>query len=251
MKILGNIFRPLWKSLFFLAFLIPFLLLFPLFYWGLRTKRFGFVFRLKRLWARVISYGSLLFPVIRYQGGKKFGLPRPCVVVGNHTSYLDIVFSVFYIDHTAVYMGKYELLKLPLFRNFFLYLDIPVNRRSLTDAHRAFSIAGRKLDAGLSQVIYPEGTISTEGKLRPFKNGAFRLAISRQVPVVPIVNFNNWKYLQNGGFFSSFGRPGRPQILVGQPITTTGMDESHVSELREKVFTFINDELKKHHGKRD
>ncbi len=199
----------------------------------------------------MISHGSLLFPRIRYQGGKKFRLPKPCVIAGNHTSYLDIVFSVFYIDHTAVYMGKYELLKLPLFRNFFLYLNIPVNRRSVTDAHRAFSVAGRKLDGGLSQVIYPEGTISIEGQLKSFKNGAFRLAISRQVPVVPIVNFNNWRYLQNGGFLTSLGRPGRPEILVGQPISTTGMTEAHVSELREKVFTFINDELKKHHGQRD
>lgn len=193
-------------------------------------------------------YGSGLFPKIHYQQGKKYRIPQPSVVVANHTSYLDIVLSVFYIDDTAVYMGKYELLKLPLFRQFFLHLDIPVNRKSVTDAHRAFSLAGRKLDEGLSQVIYPEGTISSSGQLRTFKNGAFRLAISRQVPIIPIVNFNNWKYLQNGGFLKSFGGPGRPQILVGQPIETKGMTEEQVSELREKVHTFIRNELEKFHG---
>jgi 1-acyl-sn-glycerol-3-phosphate acyltransferase len=224
--------------------------MFPLFYWGLKTKRFDFVFRLKRIWARCISYGSGLFPVVRYEKAP-YHLPRPCVVVENHTSYLDIVFSVFYIDHTALFMGKAELLKIPLFRHFFLNLDIPVNRKSVTDAHRAFTLAGQKLDEGLSQVIYPEGTISSCGKLKNFKNGAFRLAISRQVPIVPIVNFNNWKYLQNGGFFKSFGGPGRPQILVGEPISTAGLTEANVSELREKVFTFINNELQKYHGKQD
>jgi len=224
--------------------------MFPLFYWGLKTKRFDFVFRLKKVWARFIAHGSGLFPQIRYEI-KPYHLPRPCVIVGNHTSYLDIIFSVFYIDHTAVYMGKAELLKIPLFRHFFLHLDIPVNRKSVTDAHRAFTQAGLKLDAGLSQVIYPEGTISSFGKLKSFKNGAFRLAISRQVPIVPIVNFNNWKYLQNGGFFKSFGGVGCPQILVGEPISTAGMTEANVSELREKVFTFINNELQKFHVKQN
>jgi 1-acyl-sn-glycerol-3-phosphate acyltransferase len=250
LNLLRAIFRPLWKIWFILCFAIPFLLLFPLFYWGLKTGRFHFVFKLKKLWARIIAHGSGLFPKISYQKSP-YRLPRPCVVVGNHTSYLDIVFSVFYIDHTAIYMGKYELLKIPLFRHFFLHLDIPVNRRSLTDAHRAFTLAGKKLDEGYSQVIYPEGTISPQGKLKNFKNGAFRLAISRQVPVVPIVNFNNWKYLQNGGFLKSYGSMGRPQILVGEPISTVGMTEADVSALREKVFTFINNELQKHHVKQN
>jgi 1-acyl-sn-glycerol-3-phosphate acyltransferase len=170
------------------------------------------------------------------------------VIVSNHTSYLDIVFTPFYVNDTAVYMGKHELLKLPLFKYFFMYLDIPVNRRSVTDAHRAFTESGRKIEQGLSMVIYPEGTISSSGKLKPFKNGAFRLAISRQVPVVPVANLNNWCYLQNGGFLKSNGRPGKPRIVVGDPISTVGLGESDVANLREKVSTFIRQELDSYNG---
>ena len=65
-------------------------------------------------------------------------------------------------------MGKYELLKIPLFKYFFVYLDIAVNRKSITNAHKAFSDAGKKIDEGLSVVIYPEGTISESGKLKTF-----------------------------------------------------------------------------------
>jgi 1-acyl-sn-glycerol-3-phosphate acyltransferase len=229
---------------------IPFLLLFPFFYIGLVNKKFDFVFWLKRVWARIISVGSFLFPLVYYKT-RKYRLPRPCVVVSNHTSYLDIIFSPFYIDHTGVFMGKYELLKIPLFRYFFKYLDIPVNRKSVTDAHRAFREAGRKLDQGYSQIIYPEGTISPDGHLRPFKNGAFRLAIEKQVPVIPVVNLNNWKYLQNGGFFKSNGSPGLPEIIVGDPIETRGMTEQNLTALKEKVFTFIQEELDKFNGKND
>ncbi|MGZ4095552.1 MAG: lysophospholipid acyltransferase family protein [Bacteroidia bacterium] len=169
--------------------------------------------------------------------------------MANHTSYLDIVLSTLYIDHTAVYMAKAELLKIPLFKYFFVYLDIPVNRKSVTDAHKAFIEAGKKLDEGLSVVIYPEGSISSEGKLKPFKNGAFKLAIDKQVPIIPAVNLNNWFFLQNGGFFKSNGRPGIPHIVVGDPIETKGMTSENINELKEKVFIFTKQELDKFHGK--
>jgi 1-acyl-sn-glycerol-3-phosphate acyltransferase len=225
--------------------------MYPIFIFALKRGKSDLVFRMKRVWARVISAGSLIFPQIRYSGGNPYKLPKPCVVVCNHTSYLDIIFSPFYIDQTAVFMGKYELLKLPLFGNFFRYLDIPVNRKSVTDAHRAFTSAGRKLEEGISLVIYPEGTISPEGKLKPFKNGAFKLAIEKQVPIVPVVNLNNWKFLQNGGFFKSRGGPGFPQIVVGEVIMTSGLKEKDLEELKIKVLNFIKNELDQYNGERN
>jgi 1-acyl-sn-glycerol-3-phosphate acyltransferase len=79
-------------------------------------------------------------------------MPQPCVFVGNHTSYLDIVLSTFYIDHLALYMGKAELLKAPLFKTFFKGMDITVNRKSIKDSHRAFMKAGEEIDKGRSMV---------------------------------------------------------------------------------------------------
>lgn len=248
MKWLKYILFPLWKIWLILWFSIPFLLLFPLFYFSLATKRFDLAFKLKRFWARIICFGSFLYPKINYES-KKYALPKPCIIVPNHTSYLDIVFSPFYIDHTAVFMGKYELLKIPLFKYFFVYLDIPVNRKSITDAHKAFSDAGKKLDEGLSVIIYPEGTIGEKGNLRSFKNGAFKLAIEKQVPIVPVLNLNNWWFLQNGGFFKSNGRPGIPKIMVGNPIYTQGMTEADADKLKNKVHTFMTKELNTFYGK--
>lgn len=250
MQLLKYIFSPIWKLWFAICFVIPFLFLFPVFYFALVSKRFELVFKLKRVWARFICYGSLLFPKIIYTT-KKYKLPKPCIVVSNHTSYLDIVMSPFYIDHAAVYMGKYELLKIPLFKYFFVYFDIPVNRKSVTNAHKAFTAAGDKIDQGFSQVIYPEGTISSAGKLMPFKNGAFKLAIEKQIPIVPVANLNNWWFLQNGGFFKSNGRPGKPVIVVGEPIPTTGLTDQNLTELKQKVHTFINQELKRFYGQQN
>ena len=242
---------PMWKIWFALSFAIPFLILFPLFYFALITKRFDMVFKLKRFWARIISIFSMLYPKIIYTSKRKQKFPKPCVIVPNHTSYLDILFSPFYIDHTAVYMGKSELLQIPLFKYFFMYLDIPVKRKSATDAHRAFKNAGDMIDAGISVVIYPEGTIGDRGHLKSFKNGAFKLAIDKQVPIVPVVNLNNWWFLENGGFFKSNGRPGIPKIVVGNPIETKGLTEKDMEELKNKVHTFIKQELDKFNGKKN
>lgn len=187
-----------------------------------------------------------LIPIIKFK--KKFKWPKKCVVAGNHTSYLDICMSVFYMKHTALYMGKAELLKVPLFSIFFRRMDIPVDRRSKMGSHRAFKIAGEKIDEGYSMVIYPEGTISNEGVLRPFKNGAFKLAIEKQIPIIPVANLNNWRLLQNGGFFKSYGRPGLARIIVGEPISTKGMTEENLVDLRNQVHSFIQNELDKYNG---
>lgn len=250
MIFLRRILYSLWKIWLALWFVIPFLVLFPVFYWALRSGRHDFVFRLKRFWSRIICFGSFLYPSVKYKS-RKYKLPRPCIIVSNHTSYLDIVFTPFYVDHVAVWIGKYELLRIPLFKYFFVYLDIPVNRRKKTDAHKAYTESAKKIDNNISVVIYPEGTISESGQLKPFKNGAFKLAIEKQVPIIPVVNLNNWMFLQNGGFFKSYGNPGVPRILVGDAIPTQGLTEENVSELREKVYNFIHRELENYHGRQN
>jgi 1-acyl-sn-glycerol-3-phosphate acyltransferase len=195
-KIIKFIFAPIWKTWFFIGFVISFLILYPFFFITIKTQHLDTAFKIKRIWTYCISIFSGIFPVLIYKTKSK-KMPQPCIFVGNHTSYLDIVLSTFYIDHLAIYMGKAELLKAPLFRTFFKGMDIPVNRKSRVDPHKALMRAGIEIDKGRSMVIYPEGTISSFGKLKPFKNGAFKLAIDKQVPIVPIVNLNNWKLLQN------------------------------------------------------
>lgn len=247
MKIIKSIFAPIWKSWFFLEFVITFLILYPFFFITIKTQNLNTTFKIKRIWSCCIAYLSGIIPKIVYKSKSK-KMPQPCIFVGNHTSYLDIVLSTFYIDHLAIYMGKAELLKAPLFKTFFKGMDIPVNRTNRGEAHKALMKAGAEIDKGRSMVIFPEGTISSFGKLKPFKNGAFKLAIEKQVPIVPIVNLNNWKLLQNGGYFKSFGCFGVAKTVVLEPIETKGMTEENLVDLRERVFKLINDTLNEYNG---
>ena len=78
-------------------------------------------------------------------------------------------------------------------------MDIPVNRKSRTDAVRSIKRMEIEIDKGRSLVIFPEGTIpvNTHHTL-PFKNGAFKLAIDKQIPIVPVVNINTTSFYKTG-----------------------------------------------------
>lgn len=146
-------------------------------------------------------------------------------------------------------MGKQELDKAPLFRIFFKEMNILVDRSSSMSSHRAFMRAGADIDKGASVFLFPEGTISSHGKLRGFKNGAFKLAIEKQVPIVPVTYLNNWKLLQNGGFFKAYGRPGISKAVVHEPIPTIGMSEKDLVSLRTKVYDIMQQELDAYNNK--
>jgi 1-acyl-sn-glycerol-3-phosphate acyltransferase len=237
--------RTLWKLLFLLNFILGLLVLYPLFYLFLsRKKWFPLAFKLKKFWAAwILLIPGLFVRIERKTDPAK--LPQPCIYCSNHVSYLDIVVSYILIPNYFVFMGKQELNKAPLFRIFFREMNILVDRSSTMSSHRAFVRAAMEIKQGHSVFLYPEGTISSAGKLRGFKNGAFKLAIEQQVPIVPITFLNNWKLLQNGGFFKSHGRPGISRIIIHEPISTTGMTEDDLVSLRSKIHAIISGDLAK------
>lgn len=243
---LGIIPRALWKVLFLLNFVLGLIVLYPLFALFLSKKEwFPRAFQLKRFWAQWICFTPGL--VVRSEWKtKKEELPHPCVYIANHVSYLDIIASYIVIPKYFVFMGKQELDKAPLFRIFFKEMNILVDRKSNVGSHRAFLRAGKDLEEGNSVFLFPEGTISSKGQLRGFKNGAFKLAIEKQVPIVPVVFLNNWKLLQNGGFFKASGRPGISRVIIQKPISTVGLTENDLLSLRGKVHQIIQDELNKY-----
>lgn len=191
-----------------------------------------------RFWSKWLCYSSGILPSVKYETNLN-EIPTPCIFVSNHSSYLDIVLSYVSISQYFIFVAKQELDKAPLFRIFFKKMNLLVNRKSNVDSHRAYKQTGEKIDKGESVFIFPEATISSKGVLIPFKNGAFKLAIDKQIPIVPIVFLDNWKRLQNGGFFISNGTPGRARAIVKKPVKTKGMTNADLLPLREKVKEVI------------
>jgi 1-acyl-sn-glycerol-3-phosphate acyltransferase len=140
-------------------------------------------------------------------------------------------------------MGKAELLKVPLFRRFFERMNIPVNRKSKFDSHRAYLRAANDIDKGISITLFPEGTIHHNGPVMGrFKNGPFRLAVLKQVPIVPITFLDNWRLLPDN-YKSSAGHPGIARVIIHDPIPTKGKTEDDIDDLKRLVYNAINKPL--------
>jgi 1-acyl-sn-glycerol-3-phosphate acyltransferase len=232
MKILRLLGRKLWRALFFLNGSLTFIILFPLFYiLLLRESWFPLVFRLKKIWAHLIIFNvGIRYRIIREN---KNPWPQPCIICPNHTSFLDIVMTYIVIPEYYHFMGKAELKKVPLFNKFFDRMNILVDRKSIVGAHKAFKRAASDLDKSISIAIFPEATIPDSApRLGRLKNGAFKLAIEKQVPIVPVVYLDNWKILPDGPLKKTGGTPGISRVVIPDPIPTTGMVEEDADRLK-------------------
>jgi 1-acyl-sn-glycerol-3-phosphate acyltransferase len=79
--------------------------------------------------------------------------------------------------------------------------------------------AGKLLGKGWSVVIFPEGTRSSDGFLRPFRLSAAQLAIQCQVPVVPVGILGTYAAMPRGSYWPVPGRP-RVSVRYGAPIVS-------------------------------
>jgi 1-acyl-sn-glycerol-3-phosphate acyltransferase len=167
------------------------------------------------------------------------------IFCANHTSNLDIMILCILAHGRFHFMGKDELRSNPILKIFFNTIDIAVNRESKMSAFRAFKRAGDNLAQGMSLLIFPEGGIQHiiyPPKLMEFKNGPFRLAIEKKVPILPISIINAWDLIWDDG--SKFGsRPGTCDIYVHKPIFTDNYDIKQDELLKLEVFNQIQSKL--------
>lgn len=139
---------------------------------------------------------------------KKYKLKTsgPVVLAPNHASDMDIPLTFIASPTPVVFMGKAELLKLPLFGYFFKQTSIPVDRGSYSGRKKALQDASQRVADGYSVCIYPEGGIPPQDQLlRGFKAGAFKIAVDNNVPVVLMSIYQSKFRFGDWGEKSSFG----------------------------------------------
>jgi 1-acyl-sn-glycerol-3-phosphate acyltransferase len=198
---------PLFFALFTLTFFIPCVVL-SIFNpsWG---SRYG-----ARPWARLnIMFTPATVRVFhddRYQRGQSY------VVVANHISQYDIFALYGWLDLDLKWVMKKELRKVPLI-GYACYAmgHIFIDRKNREEAVKALQEAKRNFRRGTSVLFFPEGTRSQDGRMQPFKKGAFVMAKDLDLPILPITIIGTGKIMPSNTFDIC---PGHAQLLIHDPI---------------------------------
>lgn len=220
-----------------------FLLLYPLYTLFIEVKplrKYGN--SINTIW----GYWVFILSFLNYKYIHKAKLSRnqKYIFCPNHTSYLDIPSAQLMFSWKIKYVGKQSLCELPVFGYMFRNMHIGVNRESKVERYKTFLKCSEALDNGFSIVLFPEGTIPTENpNMIPFKDGAFRLAIEKKIPIVPVSMPYNWILLPDKKPYIANWH--KLIIVVHEPIDTSDMTIDDVDRLKDMTYAIIDAELRK------
>ena len=177
---------------------------------------------------------------IRYEEG--VDLKNQYVIIANHFSYIDIP-ALAALNIPFKFIGKMQVNNIPVLGYIFKNLHIMVDRDSKESRKQTYIDCFRSLDQGYSLGIFPEGGIKTEKvpKMAPFKNGAFAMALEKQVPILPVSLLGAYKIMK-GSFYINWSPC---EIVCHKPIYTNGFTTKDVDAFREKCYKILQSELDK------
>jgi 1-acyl-sn-glycerol-3-phosphate acyltransferase len=231
LKSVLSLFYKIWVGLVFTVFMIVLLpgIVLP-FFLGQRFGWIGYAFL--RLWSWIFS--QLTFIRYRFFGKENFKKGQAYIYVSNHTSFLDIPGLTMLLPGQFRPLAKKELLKIPIFgwiaRSATIIVDrsSPESRKKSIDRLKAF------LKAGISILIFAEGTQNrSRDILQPFHDGAFRIAVDTQQPILPVVVLGAGRLMPPGTINL---KPGLIRIFVGKKISTEGLSAQDVKMLKQQTF---------------
>lgn len=187
------------------------------------------------LWSK---FSCLITPLsFTLQGRGNVNKEQCYVLVANHQSYYDVLLLVGFLPLNLKWVMKMELKKIPVFgfaceKVGHIFVDRGNRKAALASVEQAKAT----IQGGSGIMFMPEGTRSSDGKLLPFKKGAFRFALDIGLPIVPVSIAGTNRILPKGTL-DVF--PGRASIIIHEPINPATYGEDKMEELiaavREKI----------------
>jgi len=163
--------------------------------------------------------------------------PSVCIFAANHISNVDPIAFVPAIPRRVSVLLKTELFRIPILSTAMrLAKFVPVDRADKEAAVASVNVALGVLKEGLSLAVYPEGTRSPDGRLKPFKKGTFALAIEAGVPIVP-VSISGAQHLMRKGEWTM--RPGETVVRFGPPVDASQYTMERRMELLARVEELV------------
>lgn len=164
----------------------------------------------------------------------------PCVFVANHCSNLDPPAVVTSIPRRVAMLGKKEVFRIPLLgRALLLAQFVPVDRADRAAALSSVEQGLKHLRHGVSYLVFPEGTRSPDGRMRPFKKGSFVMALRSGAPIVPVSVVGAHRLMPKGSFVLT---PGVVGVHFGPLIRVDG----YSMEQREDLIGAVEEAVARH-----
>lgn len=163
--------------------------------------------------------------------------PRVCIFAANHISAIDPMAFIPAIPRRVAILVKKELFRIPVFGPAMKVAQfVPVDRADREAATASLDLSIERLKQGVSFAIYPEGTRSPDGRLRPLKKGAFIMAVGAGVPIVPVSIAGAQKIMRKGSWRVF---PGEIMVRFGPPVEGAEYAADNRDQLRERVEALI------------
>lgn len=203
----------------------------------------NFIYQLCKLWAQVWYYTVGIFHKEIYEVAHN--RHKQYIFVANHVSYLDIPPVVLAIHQSFRALGKYEMVKIPIFGWIYKVAVIQVNRSNAENRAKSVRALKAALNKGLSIVMFPEGTFNeTEKPLKDFFDGAFRIAIETQTPIKPLLLPDTLDRLHYSSIFSL--TPGKNRVIYLEEISVEGLSAKDLDFLKQKVYHAMDEGLRRY-----
>ena len=219
-----------------------------MFIFGLLTTVGCLIFRngntttvLGSMWARTILRTAGIR--VRYSGLENRDRQLPCIFIANHQSMVDVWVLLPVLPPGIRFVAKKSLFHIPVLGWAIAAAGfVPIDRSNLNKAMRSLEKAGARIREGNPVLLFPEGTRSRDGRLRPFKKGAFHLALKAQVPIVPVTIQGSFERLRPNSIRITSGEVA---VHFDEPVDTSRFSESTVTDLRQALQEIIANNLER------
>jgi len=170
---------------------------------------------------------------------------KNCLFVPNHTSFMDILTLTGFIPKPMKYVSKSEILKIPLIGwPMFLAGHIALQTESRRSQLQTFKDTVQSLEEGNSVITFPEGGRSSDGALKPFKRGPFKMAIRAGIPIVPVSICGLARWYPKGTLLP-IDVPRDVRVVIHPPIDVVGSGHTE-GELCDRTYGIVNSALPEH-----
>lgn len=241
---MSKILNYIWRGWFvLLGTVLTIVLGIPVLLLSIRKEHYKYCYKFIRLWCFGMFYGMGFRYEKSYLTDKRIEENRQYVIIANHTSIIDVLLPCILIpDHPLCYVGKKELVKIPIFGTIYKRICVMVDRSSAKSRADVYRRCAERMAEGQSVVIFPEGGVPDDTSiiLDQFKDGAFILSSKHDFP---IASFTFVGLKEMFPFDYSKGHPGKVKVYLNDILEPDDTIEHQKNVAREQIKKVLENSI--------